>query len=93
MYSHSFTEVMVELPTAPFKKCYFFSEMNPIVLSVPLSYFVPLTYRLHFSIVYTFVYHKNGIIKCSIPKWNHEPLGEWFHCNLLDILWCHFGGL
>ena len=29
----------------------------------------------------TLIRHRNGVIKCSKLKWNHETLGEWFHCH------------
>ena len=34
---------------------------------------VHLTNRPQFSMVYTLTDHKNDVIKCSKPKWNHEP--------------------
>ncbi len=36
-----------------------------------------------------FVDHRNDVMKCSKPQWNHEPLGEWFHCKVLGI----YGGI
>ncbi len=47
--------------------------------------YIDLTNRPHFSMVYTLIDHRNDVRKCSKLKWNHEPLGEWFHCKVLDI--------
>ena len=33
--------------------------------------------------VCTLINPRNDVIKCSKLKWNHEPLGEWFHCQVL----------
>ncbi len=35
--------------------------------------------------VYTLKDHINDVRKCSKLKWNHEPLGEWFHYKVLDM--------
>ena len=32
-----------------------------------------LTNQPQFSVVYTLIDHRNYVIKCSKPKWNHKP--------------------
>ena len=44
-----------------------------------------LTNRRQFSMVYTLIDHK--MFKTQVEP---RAAGEWFHCQVLNILWRHF---
>ena len=68
-----------------------------ISISSPVSFLVlrtrhmnQLTNRRQFSMVYTHIDHKMTSKNVQNSKWNSRAAGEWFHCQVLDILWRHF---
>ena len=60
---------------------------SQLVCLRPAGILNPLTNRPQFPMVYTLINQRNGVIKCSKLKWNHEPLASGFNAKF----WTFYG--
>ena len=60
---------------------------SQLVCLRPVGILNPLTNRPQFPVVYTLINQRNGVIKCSKLKWNHEPLASGFNAKF----WTFYG--
>ena len=60
---------------------------SQVVCLRPVGILNPLTNRPQFPMVYTLINQRNGVIKCSKLKWNHEPLASGLNAKF----WTFYG--